>query len=321
MFCSYIIPTIGRSSLDRAVKSVLEQNLSQADFEVIVVNDSGTSLPNRDWFRSQQVRVINTNKCERSYARNSGAAVAKGKYLAFLDDDDWLLPEALNHMWMLSSQHTNADWIYGDIQVVDETGAILGEVNSGLNGNCFAQIMGGAWVPLQASLIKTKTFFEVGGFTPSISVTEDLDLCRRIALFGEFANRPHPMACLYRGKTWDTSSNYFRAAEDTKRSRNAVLNEKGVFRRLLSSRRTSDHLNYWNGRILRVYLSTVLFNLGHRRLFTAMSRGFFGLAWVILAGWRIFSREFWHGVKAHHVPDTLHFIMEKYERNFNTNSS
>ena len=66
--------------------------------------------------------------------------------------------------------------------------------------------------------------------------------------------------------------------------------------------------------ILRVYLSTIDFNLNERRLFTAMSRAILGLVWAIRAGLRIFSRDFWRGVKAHHVPDTLHFIMEKYEK-------
>jgi glycosyltransferase involved in cell wall biosynthesis len=320
MFCSVVIPTIGRSTLIRAINSVLNQTLLDDDFEVIVVNDSGQELQYEEWQDSPKVRVINTQKRERSFARNAGAAVAVGDYLNFLDDDDWLLPGAIDHLSTLACQENNAVWLYGGIQVVDESGKILGEVNSGLNGKCFAQIMGGAWAPMQASLIKTKTFFKVGGFTPSICGTEDLDLSRRIACLGDFASTPHPVACLYRGKTWDTSTNYHRAADDTKRSRNRVLNEQGVFKRLLSSVRTSDNSNYWYGRILRVYLSTVDFNLTHRRLFAAMSRGIFSLAWVILAGWRIFSRVFWHGVKAHHVPDTLHFIMEKYERSIKINA-
>lgn len=313
MFCSIVIPTIGRSTLTRAIRSVLDQSIFGDHFEVIVVNDSGQDLRFEEWPQPRKVRVINTQKRERSFARNAGAAIAVGDYLGFLDDDDWLLPGALNHYWTLARQEDNALWLCGGIQVVDESGTILGEINSGLKGNCLAQIMGGAWAPIQASLIKTKTFFEVGGFAPSICGTEDLDLSRRIAYLGDFASTPHPVACLYRGNTWDTSTNYLRAAEDTKRSRNMVLNEPGVFGRLSSSVRNSENLNYWNGRILRVYLSTVYFNLSHQRLFTAMSRGFFSLAWLFLAGWGIFSRDFWRGVKAHHVPETLHFIMEKYE--------
>ena len=92
MFCSTIIPTIGRKSLDRAVQSVLDQDFPKTDYEVIVVNDSGEPLVDRKWAHSQIVKVVNTNRRERCVARNVGAALARGKYLHFLDDDDWMLP-------------------------------------------------------------------------------------------------------------------------------------------------------------------------------------------------------------------------------------
>jgi len=181
---SYIIPTIGRESLEIAVKSVLNQEFSDANFEVVVVNDLGIPLTRAGWQDSSRVSIINTNRSERSFARNSGAAVAKGKYLAFLDDDDWILPGALDAFWKLANQNPNAVWLYGGIRVVDEQIRTLTEINSGLHGNCFAQIMGGAWAPIQASLIQTSTFFEVGGFNPFICGTEDEDLCRRAAQIG-----------------------------------------------------------------------------------------------------------------------------------------
>ena len=147
-FFSYIIPTIGRKSLEIAAQSVLSQDFSHANFEIIVVNDSGSLLPSAEWHASPRVRIINTNKCERSFARNSGAAVAKGKYLAFLDDDDWILPGALNAFWQLANRYPNAAWLYGGIQIVDEHRTVLAEINSNLKGNCFAQIMGGSWAPI-----------------------------------------------------------------------------------------------------------------------------------------------------------------------------
>lgn len=309
MFCSVVIPTIGRSTLSRAVNSVLEQTFTVDDLEVIIVNDSGQPLPEANWQKSERVRTITTNRRERSVARNAGAAIAKGKYLCFLDDDDWLLPDAIQHFWTLASQANDAVWLYGSIRVVDEAGKCLAEVNSGLNGNCLAQIMGGAWTPIQASFIQTKMFFALGGYNPAICGTEDLDLCRRIALHGNFANTPAPVACLLRGQTWNTSTDYLRAPEDTLRSREDVLSEPGTFGRLF----ISADSGYWYGRIFRVYLSTARFNLRHRRLFTAMSRGIFGVVWFILAGKYILSPSFWEGVRAHHAPNTLHFIIEALE--------
>jgi len=76
MFCSTIIPTISRPTLARAVQSVLEQDFTAADFEVIVVNDSGKPLPADERQKSKRVHVLETNRRERSMARNIGAAIS-----------------------------------------------------------------------------------------------------------------------------------------------------------------------------------------------------------------------------------------------------
>jgi glycosyltransferase involved in cell wall biosynthesis len=310
-FCSVIIPTIGRETLERAVFSVLRQDIDPSRFEVIVVNDSGSALPYRDWHKSDQVRILNTNRRERSFARNSGAAMAKGEYLVFLDDDDWLLPGAFESFWQLANRRPEAIWMFGGIRIVDENDHCLAELNSRLEGNCFAQIMGGAWAPIQASMIKSKTFFQLGGFNPHIIGTEDEDLCRRFAYQGEFANTPDVVACLFRGQDWSTSTNYLRAPQDTKYSRDLILAEPGAFSRLLKSSSNS----YWSGRVCRVYSSTLGWNLRRRKFATAISRFWFCLAAFIRSGIRVLSASFWKGFTAHHAPGALHFVMRDYEQN------
>ncbi len=306
---SYIVPTIGRTSLVTAVQSILTQEFSGSDFEIIVVNDSGSPLPEKDWHASPRVRFINTNRSERSFARNAGAAVARGRYLAFLDDDDWLLPGAFEHFWQLANRYPHAAWLYGGIRIVDEKGTVLKEINSGLNGNRFAQIMGGAWAPIQSSMVEAQAFFQVGGFSPFIVGTEDEDLCRRITFRGEIANTPNTVACLFRGQTWNTSTNYLRAPQDTRYSRDLILSQPNVFERLISSANSS----YWFGRILRVYISTISWNLKNRRFFRALSRLFYSLAFLTRSLPYVFSSEYWQGVKAEHVPQSLHFVIKEYE--------
>jgi glycosyltransferase involved in cell wall biosynthesis len=97
-----MIPTIGKATLYRAILSVICQELKQAEYEVIVVNASGYPLSKTGWEQSERVHTIETNRHERSIARNSGAAVARSDYLIFLDDDDWLLPGALDSFWFLA---------------------------------------------------------------------------------------------------------------------------------------------------------------------------------------------------------------------------
>ncbi len=310
MYFSIIIPTIGRDSLQRAVSSVLDQLFTSASFEVIVVNDSGKSLPEEPWMNDPRLTLVQTVRRERCVARNTGAAIAKGDYLFFLDDDDWLLQDALQNLWVLAGKEPDAAWLYGGVQIVDESGRVLAERNSGLSGKCSAQVLGGAWVPIQSSIIRSQDFFQVGGFNPSIIGTEDQDLCRRIAINGSFANTPAAIGCLNRGSAWATSTNYLRAAEDTRSSRNAVLNEPGIFRSLLSSINTA----YWHGRVLRIYLSTINYNFRHRRFAKVISRLIYSSAVFAHVRSFLFSSNFWQGVRAEHVPDSLHFVISNLER-------
>jgi glycosyltransferase involved in cell wall biosynthesis len=267
-------------------------------------------LPQADWQRSDRVQVITTNRRERSIARNTGAALAAGEYLCFLDDDDWLLPNALIDFQVLARAARGAVWLCGGLQVVDETGACNAKIDPNLNGDCLAKTVGGAWAPIQSSLVKAETFFKMGGFDPAICGTEDLDLARRCALQGDFATTTTAVACLLRGRAWATSTNYLRAPEDTLRSRDGILNETNVFRRLLRSAPTS----FWRGRILRVYASTTVHNLRHWRLSRAVSRGIFGFIWLTLATRFVVSPDFWRAAHAHHVPNTLHFVVAEMER-------
>ncbi|HFQ93793.1 MAG TPA: glycosyltransferase family 2 protein, partial [Anaerolineae bacterium] len=171
-FCTTIIPTVGRDSLARAVESVLTQSLPDAAFEIVVVNDSGRPLPPADWQHIPCVRLLHTHCRERSVARNTGAAAAHGRYLHFLDDDDWLLPGALARFWQAAQAQT-ADWLYGGFQFVDGDGRILEDNPVDESGNVLVRLLAGEWLPLQASLIRSDAFWAAGGFDPALSMFED----------------------------------------------------------------------------------------------------------------------------------------------------
>ncbi len=174
--------------------------------------------------------------------------------------------------------------------------------------------MGGAWAPLQASVMRADLFFRLGGFDPMINGTEDDDLCRRYAASSEFANIAAPVACLFRGQTWSTSTNYMRAPEDTRYSRDRLLSEEGAFTHLFAS--TDDP--YWRGRIIKVYASAAGWNIRQRRIFKAASRILFLAAGVVKSLQHVFSPRFWQGVRADHVPASLHHVIKAYEARHQT---
>lgn len=290
MLCSTIIPTIGRYSVKQAVETVLMQNLPSGEFEVIVVNDSGSSLLEAAWQKSERVTIIHTAKRERSVARNTGAALARGKYLHFLDDDDWLAPDAYQHLWELS-QSSHAKWLYGMTQLIDRQHRPLIQLRHNLLGNSFVQAMSGEWIPLQASWIERETFMRIGGFNPLLAGPEDIDLLRRLLLEEEIAETPNLVAHVIMAGEGSTT-NQARHPQSSRWAREAILEATGAYSRMSSSAVNS----FWRGRISRVYLTSSMWNLQHWRPFTAMGRMLIFILATLHGGTSLFKKEFWQAV-------------------------
>ncbi len=107
MHFSIIVPTHNRhASLERCLNALACLNYARSDFEIILVDDGSRTPVGRPAIQSGddlQIRIIRQENGGAASARNSGSGQARGKYLAFTDDDcephsDWLLhlAESLN---------------------------------------------------------------------------------------------------------------------------------------------------------------------------------------------------------------------------------
>ena len=290
ILCTTIIPTVGRSSLTRAVESVLQQNIPNGGFEVIVVNDSGVPLSEADWQKSDRIQIITTNRRERSVARNVGASIAKGRYLHFLDDDDWLALDAYKYLAALS-QSSNAKWLYGITQLVDRKDNPLIQLRHGLQGNCFMQVMAGEWIPLQSSWIERDTFMKIGGFNNLLSGPEDIELLRRILLDEELAEIQKLIAHVTMGEAGSTTD-YVHHPEASRWARESILDAANAHQRM----RMSAVNPFWRGRMLRVYLTSAVWNLKQKRIFAAAGRLFLFMLSALRSSSGLVTKDFWRAV-------------------------
>lgn len=84
---SVVVPTCGRpESLRRCLEALLVQHLPVDRYEVIVVDDGGQPAALLQ-LQTPQVRILRQTNQGPASARNLGAAVASGRWLAFTDDD------------------------------------------------------------------------------------------------------------------------------------------------------------------------------------------------------------------------------------------
>lgn len=299
MLCSTIIPTISRPSLERAVKSVLAQDLDPKVHEIIVVNDSGKPLPEVDWLKSPHVSVVNTNRCERSVACNVGAAVARGKYIKILHDDDYLLPGALKALVEVA-ETSGCHWVHGELNRVDDNDLFMSVNRADIKGNVFAYFVAGETIHLGQSLISREVFFQLGGFDPGIKTAEDRDLQCRIALVSDFGRTDHVIANVRIGRGSASSTDWSRATLESRTIREKALTAPGALNRMIDSMGGDVHLR---GRCCRAYLASAVLNLRDGRFFVACSRIFLmarlaGLYALLPDFWRGLSyRSYWHSVE------------------------
>jgi glycosyltransferase involved in cell wall biosynthesis len=291
MFVSTIIPTVGRSTLGASVASVLGQGFREAPFEVVVVNDSGRPLPDAPWQRAPGVTVVDSNRVERGAARNAGASVARGEFLHFLDDDDVLLPRALEWFWRLQAQASHAAWLYGAWEVLDRDGAFVKECRPRLNGDVFSLLVAGEGLPLQASLFRARAFWRVGGFATGRYVcgVEDRDLGRRLAIEESLAYIDHVVARVHVGEAGSTTE-WDAIGRRDRVGRELVLRDRNALRRI----REAGLSAYWRGRVVRAYLGSALLNLSDGRPQVACRRVLEGGA---LTHVHCLRRSFWRGVR------------------------
>ena len=114
---SIIIPVYNKSkTIYRALESVMNQNLCRDEFEVIIVDDGSTDF-DYTTLNNTGVHVIKQKNSGVSKARNTGIEYAQGKYICFLDADDWYLP---NNLAVLKEaiETTNGDF-YCTIPIIN----------------------------------------------------------------------------------------------------------------------------------------------------------------------------------------------------------
>lgn len=95
MKLSIIIPAYNAAQyIKRCIRSCEQQDISQEKYEVIVVDDGSTDNTKKCIFELQKeflnIRYIYQDNARQGAARNNGLRNSKGKYIWYVDADDWI---------------------------------------------------------------------------------------------------------------------------------------------------------------------------------------------------------------------------------------
>ncbi len=181
---SVIIPNYNYACyLPQAIDSVLAQ--TYAPVEIIVVDDGSRddSLAVLKSYGARLRWVTQPNQGVAA-ARNHGARLSQGSYLAFLDADDYWLPAKLERQLERFLQNPELGLVYCGVAEFNESGTVSLR-QEGAEGGVLQELLllrrpaffgGGSGFVTPRAL-----FEEAGGFDEHLSTSADWDLALRLA--------------------------------------------------------------------------------------------------------------------------------------------
>ncbi len=182
---SVVMPSYNRSQTIRtAVNSVLNQNYE--DFELIIVDDGSSDNTKETLSKIKDKRLVYEHIDHKgaSAARNKGLSLAKGKFIAFLDTDNYWHPSFLETMiqevckpYLMGYCSENMFLVSGN----KESRQIIGRKVRNVEYNP-VKLTYTNFIDINSVLINKTLFDEIGKFDESLGILEDWDLFARIAL-------------------------------------------------------------------------------------------------------------------------------------------
>jgi glycosyltransferase involved in cell wall biosynthesis len=181
MKISVIIPAY---NAEPYIRTAIESCLSQTypPYEIVVVDDGSTddtaavaeSFP-------PPVRVIRlAENMGLPTARNRGVQASTGDWLAFLDADDWFLPEKLELQRRCAGENKHAVLIYTGFRVIDFNGS-EGEGKFFPPAELLPMLRYRNRLNICSVLLRRDAFDAIGGFNPALQTAQDWDFWLRIA--------------------------------------------------------------------------------------------------------------------------------------------
>jgi len=229
---SVVIPTFNRSGLiSKAIQSILEQSVRE--FEIIVV-DNGSTDNTEDVVRSfKDPRIVyHRQKGTGTPAgpRNTGVRLARGKYVSFLDSDDWWYPGKLQAVAQAVREKPDSVLICHSFDFVREADLITVHKHSfpRIRSSYYEELIaGGNFIGTSACTVLRETFLLNSGFCEEegFVAVEDWDLWIRIAKSSNnfvLIDTSFTAILVHGGNT-------FRISEDLLRRLQNVIERQGDF--------------------------------------------------------------------------------------------
>jgi len=199
---SVIIPAYNGATryLREAIESVRNQTMQ--DFELIIVDDASQDDTSKCIPNSHNIHYFRKAVNEgQASARNTGASMAQGDYVAFLDQDDLWEPNFLEVTLQVFNDFPKTGLVHTDGFQIDEQNHILEYDSAMKSTKSICQLLRfGHDTATSGSLIRKVLFDRIEGFDSRLTIWEDIDFGIRFAQSFSLYHLPTP---LYRHRLYN----------------------------------------------------------------------------------------------------------------------
>lgn len=175
--------------LKTCLDSVLQQ--THTNLEVIVINDGSTDHTDQviaPYLTNPLIKYVRQVNAGQAIAKNNGIRQASGDYLAFLDADDYWMPQKLNRQLGLFAVDRQVGVVFSKSVWVDQLGNTI-PVNSSRPhaGWVTNHLIVDNFVVFSSALVRRECFTKLGAFDEGLEMGIDWDLWLRFSLHYKFA--------------------------------------------------------------------------------------------------------------------------------------
>lgn len=216
---SIIVPTLNRyMSLYNCIKSISSQ--SYTNIEIIIIDDGSSDLTKSavEKMEDRRIKYIrNQSNLGASASRNKGIRNAKGKYIAFCDDDDQFTKNKILAQTKFMEKHSNYALTYTNAFIRDGDKKYL--FSDKLTQNTFSKLLlENSQILTPTVMIRANILNESGLFDEKLNVCEDYDLWLRIASKNTYNFIDKPLSIINKSRVSLTSdaSRFFRESVKVK---------------------------------------------------------------------------------------------------------
>jgi glycosyltransferase involved in cell wall biosynthesis len=188
------------STIAATLDSVIAQTFT--NFEIICVDDGSTDRTRAILGEySDRVRVVHQANSGPAAARNHGARLSSGEYLAFLDADDLWMPTMLERTVAALDADPSLTLVYCNASVSDSEGVSIGTALTGKgfdHAPSLNELLTQLW-PLMpsAALVRRDAYDRCGGYRDELRGAsfrfEDVDFWIRMREVGPFKYLPEEL--------------------------------------------------------------------------------------------------------------------------------